>query len=125
MKIKLKDVLEGLTAFRELQEVKFPPRTALNIYKLSKVLDTEFESYREVSKKMYENHSVPMKETGEYDLESLSPEVIDTLNTEAEELLTAEVEVNAPEITVSELERSGVTVSPNMVRGLHWLIKDD
>jgi hypothetical protein len=120
MKVTYKKLLNSISAFRELQEMKLPPRTSLDIYKLGKEVDRELETYQEMAKKVYLEHGA--KEDGE----SLSLKEIkdlDALTEDLKELQAAEADLKEVSIPVELFERFNLNVSTNMLIGLDWLIK--
>jgi hypothetical protein len=60
-----------------------------------------------------------------FDFQNVPEETLTQINTEAEELLETEVEVNVEPVTITELEKSTITISPRMLMELNWLIKDE
>lgn len=124
MKITFKQVLTSVVAFRELQELKFPPSVSLQVYKLGKELDREVEDYRELSKGVYKNNNVPETSEG-FDLKAIKPKEFEKISKELDELLEQEVEIKDYHIPVDTFERFNLPISTNLLIALDWLIKPD
>jgi hypothetical protein len=124
MKIQYKQILGSVGAYRELQNFKFPPKIALDIYKLGKELDRELEAYNELSRNIYKEHKVPEVD-GRYNFEKMKPEDFQVFTKELEELLDAEAEIKDYHIPMSVFEKFNLNISPNMISALEWLIKPE
>jgi hypothetical protein len=122
MKLPYRRLLNSITAFRELQEIKFPPRTSLDIYKLGKSLDKELETYQAMQRELYKRYEVPEKGQG-YDLAALKEDEASKLIADIEELMDAEADVKEMEIPLEIFEQNGVPISTNLLVALDWLIK--
>lgn len=119
MKVTYKQLLNSLPAFRELQEMKLPPRTSLDIYKLGKEVDRELETYQEMAKKVYLEHGA--KEEGD-NISLKEVKDLDALAKDLKELQDSEADLKDTSIEVELFERFGLNVSTNMLIGLDWLI---
>lgn len=124
MKITFKQALSSVVAFRELQELKFPPSVALQVYKLGKELDRELEDYRELSKGIYKNNNVPETSEG-FDLKAIKPKQFDKVLKELDELLAQEVDLKDYHIPVETFERYDLPISTNLIIALEWLIQPE
>jgi hypothetical protein len=125
MNITFRKIIGSVGAFKELQELKFPPSVTLNVYKLGKELDRELETYRDLSKKIYVEHEVPEKADKSYDLNALEPDKFELLAKDLDELLDSEVELKNYNIPLEVFERFNLTISTAMLISLDWLIKPE
>jgi hypothetical protein len=124
MKLKIKQILVSVEPFVELQELKFPPKISMDIYKLGKELDKELEAYREMMKKIYAEYKVP-ESSGMYSVKGLDPHIIKSLEHDLNELVNVEVEIGNYSIPFEVFEQNNITISPRMLIVLEWLIKSD
>lgn len=122
MNITYKQILNSVAAFKELQNLRFPPKTALDVYKLGKELDRELETYNELSVKLYKEYKVPEVD-GKYKFDELNSSDFSKLTDDLEELLDANAEIKEYHIPMETFERFDLNISPNLVMALEWLIR--
>src|SRR5688500_8002559 len=122
MKLTLEQILNSVVPYRELQTLKLMPKTSLQVYKLGKEIDREWEAYRTVSRGIYEKYGVIESEVG-YNLDGLSPENRAALIAELDELIKCEVEVKDLKIPLEVLENSSNLISPNTIGPLEWMFE--
>lgn len=123
MKLTFKTILSSVKGLQELQELKFPPKISLDIYKMAKELDRELVAYRDLKDKIFKHYQIPENENG-YDLSKVPSDKIDKLLGELEHLGDAEVTINDYSVDINVFERFNLPITPAMLGQLEWFIKD-
>lgn len=108
MQITYKTLVNSVESFRQFNELDFMPRTALNLYKLSKFLDNELGDFQKLRNDLSEK----------YKDDAFSQEATDAF----EELLETTIDINFDKIPFSVVERTNRSVKPSMFINLEWVI---
>lgn len=108
MKITYRELVDSVPSLNELTELKFMPRTSLDLSKALKKLDKELANFNEKYKEA-------VKDLEDKDLKEKT----------IDDLLGTEVEVDVEKINFSTIERTRSEVSPNLFNNLEWFINDD
>ena len=122
MKITLRTILESITPYEELQSILFPPRASLNINKMARELQREYNDYREVARSIYIKYQTPEDEKG-FDIRELDTEVQEAIQKEINELLESEVEIKNLKVPFKVLEENKIMMKPPTIGALEWLFE--
>lgn len=126
MKINLNQLVGSLPAFQELQNVRFLPKTSLNIYKLAKSIQKELGEFDKKRNAIYSANGIPQVD-GRFDPKDVAPEIIQKVDQEVNNLIADDIQLKPDfKIPFEELERaiqsSGTNFSPLMIQNLEWLL---
>tara|TARA_R110002051_G_scaffold300138_3_gene367470 strand:+ start:2331 stop:2741 length:411 start_codon:yes stop_codon:yes gene_type:complete len=136
MRIKLKNVISSISALNALSIKKMPISLSFRLSKVNVALEPNVASYQKMLNKiMEENRIFRNKETGEFELIENNNEIalnahdVWRFNKEHEELLNQDIEVELPEIKLSEFtfkdsEGNETQFEPFIFTSLYWLIKE-
>jgi predicted ribosome quality control (RQC) complex YloA/Tae2 family protein len=105
MKITYKKLNESVPAFQEFLELKFPPKIAEEIASVAVKVDNELELL-------------------EYKVDELTNTIEDVnrRDEQIELLMNEAVEIDIPQFSTDLIRQN---VSPNLYRGLDWLLKKE
>lgn len=125
IKVSLNDIVNSSSTFRELSEKQLPIRVAFRIARLIRELDKEnttFENSRRAIIEKYamrdEAGKIAQADNGNIILQQ---DKIEDCNNELNELLSAEVEINADKISIEDLEK--IEMTPAQVYNIEAFIE--
>ena len=125
IKVSLSDIINSASTFKELSEKQLPIRAAFRIARLIRELDKEnatFESSRRAIIEKYamrdETGKVAQADNGNIILQQ---DKIVECNSELNELLSTEVEINADKISIEDLEK--IEMTPAQVYNIEAFIE--
>jgi hypothetical protein len=119
--MNLRQLLSSKEAFGRLINREWPVKISLNLKKLIRQINIEFDDYDKVRIELLER--LGEKKEKNYDFkDEVSRETFDK---EMTSLLDEEVELKFYPISVSVLEKNGIQISPIDLELLDWLIVDD
>ena len=125
IKVSLNDIVNSASTFRELSEKQLPIRVAFRIARLIRELDKENATFESSRRAIIEKYAM-RDETGKITQADngniiLQQDKIEDCNNELNELLSAEVEINADKISIEDLEK--IEMTPAQVYNIEAFIE--
>lgn len=125
IKVSLSDIINSASTFRELSEKQLPIRVAFRIARLIRELDKENATFESSRKAIIEKYAM-RDEAGKIAQANdgniiLQQNKIEDCNNEWNELLSAEVEINADKISIEDLEN--IEMTPAQVYNIEAFIE--
>lgn len=119
MKLKQKDVIAAYKAILELAEVRFPYRTAREVYALRRRLREEYEVVAERELTLAKELGVETLETGKF--RTRDPAAAEAFRRRHEEQMNEEAEITLPAVDLSEFAET-LQVSPDCLEALEGIV---
>jgi len=123
MKLKLTTLLEGVEALKVLTSLPLRARTSFRLAKLTKSLDSHLEIFQESRKEVIEKYQSEETDDNGNTKMVIPADNIEEYSKEITELISEEVEIDVPEITLDDL--GNIEIEAKHLSVLDWLIKED
>ncbi len=117
MKITYRKLIDSIPSFKELNEIEFMPRTALDLAKLSKVIDSELITFDETRTKLAKRYENTPED------EEKARKQSEKATKEFTELLDSEVDIEVKTIPFTIIERTNRNIKPSIFIALDWLLE--
>lgn len=122
--MKLKQLVEGTESLGVIMGLKLPIVLSFKISLFAKKVNPELEEYGKKRNELLKEYTDPVKDAKGKDTSNLkfkNEKAIEEFNKKLEPLLEQEINVDIPDISISEFQ--GVEIEPKYLVALDWLIK--
>lgn len=120
MKIKLKNILDGLDALGLIYNQKLPGVVAHRLSKTITVVKDEIDTFNEVRDKLLKEHGTVSEENPDQYLFENEEQRL-KFEEEMSELLEKEIEINVPVLSEQDIEH--IQISAAELATISWIIK--
>jgi sulfatase maturation enzyme AslB (radical SAM superfamily) len=119
MKLKIKEVLEGMAVLQKVINCSLPAKVSYNIMRNLKKVEHELKPFEESRLRLVQKYGKP-DDDGKV---SVTDENISEFYKEVSSLLDEEVEVDIRQIGIEQLE--GVNLTPNEIQFIDFIIEKE
>ena len=117
--MKLVVLINSLSAIKELADLPFKAVVSFRLKKFLLSVSEHEKAYTDARAVLFERYGTP--DVGGNTI-SIKKEHLDVFQHDMAELLDEEIELNIPEITISDF--GDITIEPSKLLQLEWLIKE-
>lgn len=128
MKLSNRSLLNSINVFTKLNQLELPIKVAFIILKNTKAVEKELTNYFEARERLVKQYAI-LNEEGqavpdEYGNLQFKDECVGKWNLDINELLDLEVSIDLQTISIDDLLRSDLSMTPTELSNIEFMIKD-
>ena len=128
MKLSNRSLLNSINVLTKLNQLELPIKVAFIILKNTKAVERELTNYFEAREKLVKQYAV-LNEEGqavpdEYGNLQFKDECVGKWNSDINELLDLEVSIDLQTISIDDLFRADLSMTPTELSSIEFMIKD-
>ena len=123
MKLKLLKLVSSAQALSRLNQLPLPAKIALNVARITKVVEAELQTYEATRKRILEQYGKLSNDKTQYVFTVAGSEAACTQG--VLELLDQEIDLVISQIDFADIETAKIDISGAELNALEWLIKTE
>lgn len=128
MKLSNRSLLNSINVLNKLNQLELPIKVAFIILKNTKAVEKELTNYFEAREKLVKKYAILNEEGNavpdEYGNLQFEDECVGKWNSDVNELLDLEISIKLQTISIDDLFKSDLSMTPTELSNIEFMIKD-